>query len=137
MARQIDERPEELLAIPRNFIVSIDDQEIGFASLSRLGSETVREEPAREVHRYPNVVLRRALGHDRRLFDWRDRILSGKSDKRLVTIRQLDTVGGLAMNIWLLEGAWPCRWSGPAFNANATEVAMEEIELAYDRLIWR
>jgi hypothetical protein len=30
-----------------------------------------------------------------------------------------------------------CRWAGLAFDAGATEVAMEEIELAFERLTWR
>jgi phage tail-like protein len=61
----------------------------------------------------------------------------GKADKRQVAIRQLDAAGGGVTNTWVLEGAWPCRWAGPAFDASATEVAMEEIELAFDRLTWR
>ena len=137
MARKIDSPLGELPTITRNFRIAIDDVEIGFCGLSRLASETVREEPARAVHRYPNVVLRRALGRDRRLFEWRERILADKDDKRSVTIRQLEATGGRVTNTWVLEGAWPCRWAGPAFDANAGEVAMEEIELAYDRLIWR
>src|SRR5882724_2527492 len=70
MARKIDSPPGELPAIARNFTVAIDDVEIRICSLSRLASETVREEQAKAVHRYPNVVLRRALGRDRRLFEW-------------------------------------------------------------------
>ena len=65
MARKIDSPLGELPTITRNFRIAIDDVEIGFCSLSRLASETVREEPARAVHRYPNVVLRRALGRRR------------------------------------------------------------------------
>jgi phage tail-like protein len=137
MAKKIDSPLGESPAIARNFTVAIDDVEIGFCSLSRLASETVREEPARAVYRYPNVVLCRALGRDRRLFEWRERILAGKEDKRQVTICQLDGAGGRVTSTWILEGAWPCRWAGPAFDANAGEVAMEEIELAYDRLVWR
>ncbi len=134
---------EELPAAARNFIVAIDRVEFGFASLSRLASETISEKPPgdrqqdREIHRYPNVVLRRALGSDRRLYLWRENIVAGKADKRQVVIRQLDITGREAIASWVLEGAWPCRWAGPAFDAAATDVAMEEIELAFDRLVWR
>ena len=135
---------EEVPAAARNFIVAIDGVEFGFASLSRLASETVLEpppgdqkRPAKDVHRHPNVVLRRALGSDRRLYLWRENIVAGKTDKRQVVIRQLDIAAREAIAIWILDGAWPCRWAGPAFDAAATDVATEEIELAFDRLIWR
>jgi phage tail-like protein len=138
------EQPVDLPAIPRNFSVAIDTAEIGFCSVSRLGSETVSEEPngdslgpTKVVHRYANVVLRRALGADRRLYLWRENILTGKTDKRSVTIRQLDAAGRAATHTWTLNGAWPCRWAGPSFDAGATELAMEEIELVFDRLVWR
>ena len=88
------------------------------------------------AHRYANVVLRRALGRDRRLFAWRESIMAGKRDRRRLEIRQLDD-DFEPVSSWVLEGAWPCRWAGPVFDANASQIAMEEIELAFDRLIWR
>jgi phage tail-like protein len=135
---------EESPVLPRNFSVTIDGVEFGFAGLSRLASESVSERPAgdqhaaaRDVHRYANVVLRRALGSDRRLYLWRENIVAGKKDRRQVVIRQLDASGSAATSSWTLEGAWPWRWAGPAFDAGASEIAMEEIELAFDRLVWR
>ncbi len=139
-----EDRREESPVLLRNFSVTIDGVEFGFAGLSRLASQSMSERPgedlrapARDVHRYANVVLRRALGSDRRLYLWRENILAGKKDRRQVVIRQLDTSGNAATSSWILEGAWPCRWAGPAFDAGATEIAMEEIELAFDRLVWR
>jgi len=130
----------DLPALPRNFRVIIDGTEIGFAQISRLGSETV-ELPARGraklVHRYSNIVLRRALGRDRGLYVWREIVMAGRKAPRDVEIRWLDDTGPQVRGVWILEGAWPCRWSGPLFDAHGTEVAMEEIELAYKRLTWR
>lgn len=126
--------------IPRNFRVAIDGVEIGFSAISALASISA-EEPARGrarlTHRYANIVLRRALGADRRLHAWREAIMAGKKDRRRVEIRQLDENGEATVSTWILEDAWPCRWSGPLFDANASEIAMEEIELAFGRLIWR
>lgn len=130
----------DLPAQPRNFRVIIGGTEIGFAQISRLGSETI-EQPARGraklAHRYPNIVLRRALGRDRRLYAWREAIMAGKKDRRRVEIRWLDDAAENERGMWILEGAWPWRWSGPLFDASATDIAMEEIELAYERLVWR
>jgi phage tail-like protein len=126
--------------VARNFSVAVDGQELGFSAISQLTSISVEEvacSRAKLTHRYANVVLRRALGGDRRLYAWREAIVAGKKDRRRVEIRQLDENGAATSSTWILEDAWPCRWSGPLFDANASEIAMEEIELAFERLIWR
>ena len=115
-----------------NFRVLVGRREIGFAEVSRLSTATDED----RLHRYETVVLRRALSRSTDLYDWRRKIVSGRNDRRAVTIQQLDAAGGAVVNAWRLEGAWPCRWSGPAFDAAATGVAMEELELAYDDLVW-
>jgi phage tail-like protein len=125
--------------LTRNFRVTIDGVEIGFAAISQLASASA-EMPLRArtkiARRYANVVLRRALGRDRRLFAWRESIMAGERDRRRVEIRQLGD-DFEPVSSWVLEGAWPCRWAGPVFDANASQIAMEEIELAFDKLIWR
>ena len=125
--------------LTRNFRVIIDGVEIGFAVISQLASISA-EMPVRGrakiAHRYGNVVMRRALGRDQRLFAWRESIMAGKKDRRRVEIHQLDDDFG-PVSSWILESAWPCRWAGPLFDANAAGIAMEEIELAFDKLIWR
>jgi len=120
-----------------HFRVLIGRRELGFAEVSRLSSETdVTLPPEERSHRFATVVLRRALSDSTELFDWRRRIVGGKDDRRRVTIQQLDAAGGAVVNAWRLERAWPCRWSGPDFNAVGTDVAIEELELAYDDLVW-
>ena len=120
-----------------HFRVLIGRRELGFSEVGRLSSETDLTLPPEErSHGFETVVLRRALTRSTELYDWRRRITSGKNDRRLVTIHQLDAAGGGIVNSWRLEGAWPCRWSGPAFNAAGNDIAMEELELAYDDLVW-
>ena len=120
-----------------HFRVVIGRREVGFSEVGRFSSETDLTLPPREwPHRFETVVLRRALTRSTELYDWRRKIVSGKKDRRAVTIHQLDGAGGEIVNSWRLEGAWPCRWSGPAFDAAGNAVAIEEIELAYDDLVW-
>ena len=120
-----------------HFRVLIGRREFGFCEVGRLSSETDLTLPTQErSHRFETVVLRRALTRSTELYDWRRKIISGKDDRRPVTIHQLDAAGGGIVNSWRLESAWPCRWSGPTFNAAGTDVAIEELELAYDDLVW-
>jgi phage tail-like protein len=127
---------KELLRV-NCFEVLIGDHEIGFAEVGRLSSETEPSAlPDRPVHRFASIVLRRALTNSTDLYDWRRHIVSGKDDRRDVTIRQLSAPGGKIVNSWRLIRAWPCRWSGPAFDAMKNDVACEELELMFDDLVW-
>lgn len=128
--------PEPLLGTS-HFRVQIGRQEIGCSEVGRLTSETDLTVPAAERrHGFETVVLRRALTSDTELYDWRRRIAEGAKDRRTVTIRQLESAEGGVVNSWKLVRAWPCRWSGPAFNALESGIAYEELELAFDDLVW-
>ncbi len=130
-------RKQDPLLRTSNFVVLIGDRELGFAEVSRLTSETNPDVPDhRHGHRFATVVLRRALTRSSELYDWRRLIVDGKDDRRDVTIRQLSTPGGKLANAWRLVGAWPCRWSGPSFDAMSNDIAFEELELMFDDLIW-
>jgi hypothetical protein len=105
-----------------HFRVLIGRREVGFAEVGPLVSDG---EP-------PSLVLRRALAAGAtELFDWRR-----KGDARTVTIEQLESPGGRAANAWRLDNARPLKWTGPALNASSNDVAMEELELVYDELVW-
>lgn len=119
------------------FEVLIGDREYGVAEVGRLSSETPLDmPPGPSRHRFATVVLRRALTTSTDLFDWRRAIVAGKDDRRDVLIRQLSAPGGKIVNSWKLVRAWPCRWSGPAFDALDNAVAFEELELTFDDLAW-
>ena len=128
--------PEPLLRIS-SFEVLIGGREVGFAQVGPLTSETdLDETPDKPVHRFPAVVMRRALTSSTELYDWRRAIVAGKDDRRDVTIRQLSAPGGEVVNAWRLVRAWPRRWSGPAFDAMDNDIACEELELTFDDLVW-
>ena len=127
---------EELLGTSR-FRVRIATREVGFCSVGRISSEQEPDAAAgKPRNRFATVVLRRALSRSTDLYDWRLAVAAGKPDRRDVTIEQLDAAGESVVNAWALVQAWPCRWSGPAFDALATEIACEELELAFDRVVW-
>jgi phage tail-like protein len=120
-----------------HFRVVIGRRELGFSEVGPLTSETEISAPeGARSHGFAAVVLRRALSRSTELYDWRRRIAAGKDDRRPVTIHQLDSAGGAIVNSWRLEGAWPRKWSGPSFNAAGNDVAIEELELCFDDLVW-
>ncbi len=130
------ERQEPLLRVSY-FEVLVGDREIGFAQVGPLTSRTDLDAPPdRPPHRFDTVVLRRALTGSSELYDWRRLVVDGKDDRLDVTIRQLATPGGTVVNSWRLVRAWPCRWSGPALDALSGDIAVEEIELAFEDLVW-
>jgi hypothetical protein len=133
----VPREPEPLLGTS-HFRVLIGRRELGFCDVGRLTSETDLTVPPEERrHSFETVVLRRALTRSTELYDWRRRIVGGTDDRRRVTIQQLEAPAGSVVNSWRLERAWPCRWSGPAFDALESGVAYEELELAFDDLVWQ
>jgi hypothetical protein len=127
---------EQLLGTS-HFRVLVGRREIGVCSVGPISSEVDADaEPGERRDRFATIVLRRALSRSTDLFDWRRAIVAGKRDRRTVTIEQLASAGGAVVNAWRLERAWPCRWSGPGFDALATGIACEELELAFDDVVW-
>jgi phage tail-like protein len=84
--------------------------------------------------RYPDVILRRGVIGSLDLYNWINEVRNGSSNAaRTVTI-QLLSEDRVPVVTWKLLRAWPVKYSGPALDAKGTDVAMEELTLAYERL---
>ena len=117
-----------------HFRVFLDRDEIDVESISPLHwADSAHSDPDLRQ----TVVLRRAVGSDRTLYNWRAAIAAGKADVREVTIVQLASPDGKAVNIWLLKDAVAVRWTGPVFDARSGEIAYEELEVRYESIVWR
>lgn len=116
-----------------NFRVAIDARDIGLCFVSALHWGDSDSDPALRQ----TVTLRRAVGQDRTLFDWRRAIASGKDDARVVTVVLLDTASGDRISAWELADARALRWSGPELDAFSNEIAFEELEITYTEVVWR
>ena len=128
-------RQAEPLLGTSDFRVRIGRDEVAVAQVTQLSLETHVEEPDRR-HSFATVVLRRALSRSTDFYDWRRAVADGRDDRRSVSLELLDGPGGSPVNTWRLVGARPVRWSGPSLDALASEVACEELELAFDDLVW-
>lgn len=132
-----------------NFIVEIDNQVVAaFQEVSGLDSEntpveyreggdpmnTVRKLPGME--KYPNLTLKRGITGSLTLWNWRKEVRDGGTafpPVKNVTI-QLQNEQHENVMKWRLTNAWCCKLSGPAMNAKGNEIAIESMDLAYDRL---
>jgi phage tail-like protein len=84
--------------------------------------------------RYPDVTLRRGILGSLDLYNWINDVRNGASNAaRTVTI-QLLSEDRTPVLTWKFLRAWPAKYSGPALNAKGTDIAIEELVLAYERL---
>ena len=115
------------------FEVVIDRLEIGLCQISPLHwVDGVNTDPDLRQ----TVTLRRAIGQDRTLHEWRRILASGKDDPRQVNVILLAGPGGKPAAIWRLVNARAIRWTGPELDAMSDGIAWEELEIVYERIDW-
>jgi phage tail-like protein len=83
---------------------------------------------------YGDVTLRYGLSTSRELFDWFLTAVSGRVQRRNVSILLLDNSGSEEVMRWDLIGAWATQWKGTVLNAMQQEVAIESLTLVYETL---
>lgn len=127
------------------FYVRIDDMaQAVFTELSGLQMEMEVTEYAEGgnnnfVHRLPgrikvsNVTLKRGMTASNEFFRWYVAAMSGKVERRNVTVEMYDSTGQV-LSRWNFIRAYPVKWIGPQMSAGGNAVAVETLELAHDGL---
>jgi phage tail-like protein len=135
-----------------NFLVDLgsgitDGPEAGFQEVSGIGIEVevieYRNGNAKENHvtklnglsKYPNVTLKRGVVGSLNLYQWIDQIRNGDPGGLRTVVIQLQNEDHTQVVLtWkLLRARIVKHVSGP-LNGKGTDVAMEELVLAYERL---
>lgn len=86
--------------------------------------------------RYSNVVLRWGTAGDTDLYAWHQQWLTGdpaatrRGGSIVLLDRQLQEKAR-----WNFVRAWPARWTGPTFNAESSDLAIETLELAHEGVV--
>ncbi|HOA88674.1 phage tail protein [Propioniciclava tarda] len=93
-------------------------------------NDAVLRFPGRITH--PNLRLRRGLVTED-LWRWHEQFILGRGKRRDGVIELLDETGN-AVRTWRFRRGLPVRWAGPAFNANTSTLAVEEVEIAHEGL---
>lgn len=129
-----------------NFLVEIDGVvQGGFSEVSGLttdaniieyreGNEqqgTTRKLPG--LMKYNNIVLKRGWTKDKALWEWRKKVIDGKTSRASGSVVLLDEARNEALR-WNFREGWPSKWEGPGLNAKTSEVAIETLEIAHEGL---
>lgn len=91
------------------------------------------------VHRFPtrlsysNITLRRGVGFSEDLWLWHHEFIEGKGTRRDgLIILQNDL--NVPIKIWTFKNGLPIKWTGPTLNAQASELSIEALEIAHEKL---
>lgn len=82
---------------------------------------------------YSDVTLTRGVTSDRKLWDWKQKATDGTVERHDISITLLDDTGQPKIT-WNLFECWPTKWTGPSLDATADEIAIETLELTYERM---
>jgi phage tail-like protein len=85
-----------------------------------------------EAH-FSNIVLKRGMTADLSLWEWMQKTLDGKIERKNVSIILLNEAGEEVLR-FNCRDAWPTKWTGPTLNGQANEVAIETLEIAHEGL---
>ena len=136
-----------------NFLVDLgtgvtDGPRAGFQECSNIGMEVTvaeyrngneKENAVRKITglaRCNDVTLKRGIIGSTDLYDWLDQIRNGdQSAMRTVTISLQNEDHTETVQTWTLLRARMIKHVSGPFNAKGTEVAIEELTLAYERLV--
>jgi len=127
-----------------NFKVEIEGvTQAAFKNVEGLDAETeiiefqdgddivLRKRPGRT--KYSNIVLKRGYVSSDELWKWRETVIKGKVERKSGSIILCNDNGAEVMRYNFFE-AWPCKWKGMTLDGKGTDVAVEEIELAVERI---
>ncbi len=129
-----------------HFIVEWGGSNIGFTEISGLSQEIevidYREGSSLVTSatkmpglvKYSNVTSKRGIVKgDNDFYNWIKTVSLNQVERRDVVIKLLDEAHE-PVRVWKLKNAWPCKISSSDLKADASEVAIETMELAHDGL---
>jgi phage tail-like protein len=99
----------------------------------RTGGEdtTVRKLPG--LKKFTNITLKRGVIGDLTFWNWLVSAMNGQVRRADGSIILLDESRSEVMR-WNFRRGWPCKWTGPTFNAKGNEIAIESIEICHEGL---
>ena len=85
------------------------------------------------LKKYGNLTLKQGMTDSKVMYDWLAAGIQGAVERKTVTITLLnDTQAPVAS--WQAINAWPTKYTAPDFNATASEIAIETLEIVHEGL---
>ena len=97
----------------------------------REGGENTTSRKLPGQTKYSNVTLQWGMTDDMELYDWHKDVVRGSIERKNGSIVQLGR-DGTEVARWNFVQAWPANYTGPEFNAEGTDIAIEALELAHE-----
>ncbi|MFZ5352367.1 MAG: phage tail protein [Bacillota bacterium] len=97
----------------------------------REGNEIITPRKLPGLVKYSNITLKWGVTDSMDMYKWIEDCISGNVERKTVTIIAIDEEGG-DVATWQVIEAWPTKYSAADFNATASEVAIETLELAHE-----
>ncbi len=83
--------------------------------------------------KYGNITLKRGVSDSNEFYAWIEKGINGGINKtETMTIELMDNTGDTAVATWTVRNVWAVKYTGPDLNGNASEIAMETLELAHE-----
>ncbi len=83
------------------------------------------------LKKYGNITLKQGLTDSRVMYDWLAAGVNGEVQRKTLTLTLLNDTQAPAAS-WQIINAWPTKYTAPDFNATASEIAIESIEMAHE-----
>jgi len=95
----------------------------------RTGDEDIRVRKLPGLKKFTNIVLKHGFTDNKALWEWRKKVLDGKTERSHGSVVLLNEARQKALE-WTFDQGWPVKWVGPTLNAKTNEVAIETLEIA-------
>lgn len=110
--------------------LSMENEAIEYREGSELTTH-VRKIPG--LAKFANITFKRGFTQDKRLWEWRKKVIDGQTQRVAGSITLLDETRAAVMR-WKFYEAWPRKLDGPTFNAKTNDIAIETLEIVVEKL---
>lgn len=99
----------------------------------REGGENITTRKYPGQVKFSNLTLKWGIADDTELYDWHRQWVTGDpaAQRKSGSIVLTDRAGQEKLR-WNFKRAWPAKWTGPTFNAEGNDIAIETLEIAHE-----
>jgi phage tail-like protein len=101
----------------------------------REGSEPQFSRKLPGLTKYTNLILKCGVTHSMELYNWRRLVEQGKikDARRNIAVILMDEEGNPCAR-WEFAEAWPTKYSAPNLTAEGSDVAIETLEITFEKM---